>query len=109
MLQWGLESGLCRAVLVWMIGKRFACVVLGDRKSKRARKGRAPIKVSALETIHELKLKVVQTLSIHPQNAALHIYQAGGWQLVTDDSATLAGKLCFPSPALLIVTTVMLR
>ena len=91
------------------MGKCFACVVLGDRKSKRARKGRAPIKVSALETIHELKLKVVQTLSIHPQNAALHVYQAGSWQLVTDDSATLAGKLRLALTASLLVTTVMLR
>lgn len=64
----------------------------GDRKSKRARKGRAPVKVSALETIHELKLKIVQTLSMHPQNAALHVYRAGTWQLVDDDSATLAGE-----------------
>ena len=51
--------------------------------------------MSALETVHDLKLKIVQTLSIHPQNAALHVFQAGSWQLVTDDSATLAGKLCY--------------
>lgn len=50
--------------------------------------------MSALETVHDLKLKIGQTLSIHPQNAALHVFQAGSWQLVTADSATLAGKLC---------------
>lgn len=74
---------------------RPACHVLcaGDRKSKRARKGRAPIRVSALETIRDLKLKIVQTLSIHPQNAALHVLQAGIWQPLTDDAASLAGKL----------------
>ena len=64
----------------------------GDRKSKRARKGRAPVKVNADDSIHALKLKVVQTLNVHPQNALLHLFRAGRWQPVTSTDATLAGE-----------------
>ena len=67
--------------------------VVGDRKSKRARKGRAPIKVSADETIHDLKLKIVQTLNVHPRNMLLHLFRTSQWQPVGNDDATLAGKL----------------
>lgn len=66
---------------------------VGDRKSKRARKGRAPVKISADETIHELKLKIVQTLNVHPRNMLLHLFRNSQWQPVSDDYATLAGKL----------------
>ena len=64
----------------------------GDRKSKRARKGRAPVKVSADDTIHGLKLKIVQTLNVHPLNALLHLFRQGQWQLVSDDDSRLAGN-----------------
>ncbi len=64
----------------------------GDRKSKRARKGRAPVKVSADDTIHDLKLKIVQTLNVHPQNALVHLFRQNQWQPVSDDKCSLAGK-----------------
>ncbi len=57
------------------------------------RKGRAPIKVSADETIHDLKLKIVQTLNVHPRNTLLHLFRNNQWQPVSDDDATLAGEL----------------
>ena len=64
----------------------------GDRKSKRARKGRAPVKVSADDTIRVLKLKIVQTLNVHPQNALIHVHRQGKWQVLDGDpEAKLAG------------------
>ncbi len=41
----------------------------GDRKSRRARKGRAAIIVNSWHTLHELKLRVFQVLDVHPGNA----------------------------------------
>lgn len=66
--------------------------VAGDRKSKRARKGRAPIKVSADDKVRDLKLKIVQTLNVHPENALIHVFREGHWQVLGDDiDARLAG------------------
>lgn len=65
----------------------------GDRKSKRARKGRAPIKVSADDKLGDLKLKIVQTLNVHPENALLHVFRDGQWQVLSDAEARLAGTL----------------
>ena len=64
----------------------------GDRKSKRARKGRAPIRVSADDTTHDLKLKIVQTLNVHPHNALLHLFRNNTWQPIGDGDTRLAGK-----------------
>ena len=70
-----------------------SCCGAGDRKSKRARKGRAPIKVSADDKVHDLKLKIVQTLNVHPENALLHVFREGQWQVLGDDvDARLAGN-----------------
>lgn len=77
----------------------------GDRKSKRARKGRAPIKVNADDSIHALKLKVVQTLNVHPQNALLHLFRAGRWQPVTGTDATLADHSILPDEEVIVVNT----
>ena len=75
---------------VWQQGIQWCA---GDRKSRRARKGRAPVQVSAAETIRDLKLKIVQTLNVHPQNALIHIFRHGKWQLLGgDDDVALAGK-----------------
>lgn len=69
-----------------------SCCDAGDRKSKRARKGRAPIKVSADDKLRDLKLKIVQTLNVHPENALLHVFRDGQWQVLGDDmDARLAG------------------
>ena len=65
---------------------------VGDRKSKRARKGRAPIRVSADDTTHDLKLKIVQTLNVHPHNALLHLFRNNTWQPIGDGDTRLAGK-----------------
>ncbi|KAL0020878.1 hypothetical protein WJX77_005350 [Trebouxia sp. C0004] len=77
----------------------------GDRKSKRARKGRAPIKVSAHDTIHHLKLKIVQTLNVHPRNTLLHLFRNSQWQPVSDDDATLADHSILPDEELVVINT----
>ena len=69
-----------------------AVAAVGDRKSKRARKGRAPIRVSADDTVHDLKLKIVQTLNVHPHNALLHLFRNNTWQPIADGDTRLAGK-----------------
>lgn len=43
--------------------------VTGDRRSRRARKGRAPVTVSSWNTLAELKLRVYEALDVHPINA----------------------------------------
>jgi len=35
----------------------------------------------------------VQTLNVHPRNMLLHLFRDSQWQPVSDDDATLAGKL----------------
>ena len=39
------------------------------RKSKRARKGRAPLRVDSGDTLRQLKMKILETLGLHPDNA----------------------------------------
>ena len=39
------------------------------RKSRRSRKGRAPLTVSSHETLTDLKMRIYQALDVHPGNA----------------------------------------
>lgn len=68
----------------------------GERKSKRARKGRAPVRVGAAHTLWDLKLRILEALEVHPRNAAVHAWRGGAWQALAPDSATLAGAPCVP-------------
>lgn len=43
--------------------------------------------------MHDLKLKIVQSLNVHPRNMLLHLFRDSQWQPVGEDDATLAGKL----------------
>jgi len=70
---------------------RCARARAGERKSKRARKGRAPLRVSAAHTLWDLKLRVLEALDVHPANAEVHAWQRGAWAALGPDEATLAG------------------
>ena len=63
----------------------------GERRSKRARRGEAEVKVSSSNTLWDFKLRLVEALSIHPKNAEVHIRLGGAWQKLTNDEASLAG------------------
>lgn len=45
----------------------------GERKSKRARKGRAPIAVDSTDTLRALRLRIYEAVDVHPGNARLYI------------------------------------
>lgn len=64
----------------------------GERRSKRARRGEAEVKVSSGNTLWDFKLRLVEALSIHPKNADVHIRIGGAWQKLTNDEASLAGE-----------------
>ena len=49
------------------------CVYAGERRSRRARKNRQPIKASSTDTLAMLRLKVFEALSVHPQNQRLYV------------------------------------
>ena len=79
----------------------------GERKSKRARKGRAPVTVDCTTTLYELKLRIFESLNVHPKNARLFIR---GKQLLgngDDDfnGVTLAGCEIFPLEEIRVVDT----
>ena len=59
----------------------------GERRSRRARRGRAPLTVASDELLQGLKLRVLEALGVDPRNAAIYVR---GWPLDNDD-ATLAG------------------
>ena len=65
---------------------------VGERRSKRARRGEAEVKVSSSNTLWDFKLRLVEALNIHPKNADVHIRLGGTWQKLTNDDATLAGE-----------------
>ena len=69
----------------------FYTSVPGERKSKRARKGRAPVPASSRHTLWDLKLRILEALDVHPRNAAVHAWRSGAWQALGPDEATLAG------------------
>jgi hypothetical protein len=44
-----------------------------ERKSKRARKGRAPVTVDSSHTLEQLKLRILEAIDVHPRNAQLFV------------------------------------
>lgn len=62
------------------------CCYATDRRSRRARKDRQPVKVSSTDTLAQLRLKVFDALYIHPKNQKLY---ARGAQ-IQGDQQTLA-------------------
>ncbi|KAK9803279.1 hypothetical protein WJX72_005931 [[Myrmecia] bisecta] len=80
----------------------------GERKSRRARKGRAPLQVSSTMTLHALKLALVEALGVHPLNAAVYIKRCPPgrtecWEELDADEATLADCAVFPDEELRVV------
>lgn len=59
----------------------------GERRSRRARRGRAPLTVSSDELLQGLKLRVLEALGTDPRNAAIYVRGV----LLDNDDATLAG------------------
>ncbi|GAX84137.1 hypothetical protein CEUSTIGMA_g11560.t1 [Chlamydomonas eustigma] len=72
----------------------------GERRSKRARKGRAPLFVGSQDTLGQLKLRVYQALDVHPQNSK--IYLRGG-RLLEGEDMTLAQLEIFPDEEIRVV------
>jgi len=64
------------------------CARTGERKSKRARKGRGPMTVSSTTKLGEVKLRLIEVLGLHPSNAALYVRGS----LVEGDDSTMAGE-----------------
>eukprot|EP00891_Asterochloris_glomerata_P001850 jgi/Astpho2/1850/Aster-x0084 len=79
--------------------------VIGARKSKRARKGRVPMTVSSHDTVHDLRLKIVQTFTMHPRNVQIHKLKEGQWQKLEEDKMTLAGCSILPGEELAIANS----
>jgi hypothetical protein len=76
--------------------------VLGERKSKRARKGRAPVTVDCTSTLHDLRLRIYQAIGVHPRNARL--YYRG--QMISDkDEITLSELEIYPNEEIRVVDT----
>lgn len=71
---------------------KLACKT-GERKSKRARKGRATITASALTTLWHVKLAVTETLNVHAKNARVYAKRETGWQELQGDDLCLGGEL----------------
>jgi hypothetical protein len=57
-----------------------------ERKSRRARKNRQPLKVCSSDSLAQLRLKVFEALSVHPKNQQL--YMRGS--LLQGEESTLA-------------------
>ncbi len=76
--------------------------VLGERKSKRARKGRAPVTVDCTSTLHDLRLRIYQAVGVHPRNARLYFR---GRQISDRDEITLAELEIYPNEEIRVVDT----
>jgi ubiquitin C-terminal hydrolase len=72
-----------------------------ERKSKRARKGRAPIVVDSTTSLENAKLRMFEALSVHPKNVRAFLR---GTELV-DDAKTMMEYEIVPSDELKIVDT----
>ncbi len=55
------------------------------------RRGKANVTVSALNTLWELKLRIMEALSVHPKNAEVYCLCRDKWKKLDNDEATLAG------------------
>ncbi|KAL4440027.1 hypothetical protein ABPG75_003028 [Micractinium tetrahymenae] len=71
-----------------------------ERKSKRARKGRAPIRVDSATPLETFKALVWEALGVHPLNAQLFLR---GAPMTQDGSATLAECEVFPGDEVKVV------
>ena len=49
--------------------------------------------VSSHDTVHDLKLKIVQTFTMHPRNVQIHKLKEGQWQKLEEEKMTLAGGM----------------
>lgn len=76
-------------------------VSVHERKSKRARKGRSPITVDSTTSLHHLKLKIFETLGVHPKNVRAF---AKGKEL-GDDSKSMHDYEIIPMEELRILDT----
>lgn len=55
------------------------------------RRGKATVTVSAINTLWDLKLRIMEALSVHPRNADVYCLAGGRWKQLESDEATLAG------------------
>lgn len=55
------------------------------------RRGKATVTVSALNTLWDLKLRILEALSVHPRNADVYCLASGKWAKLDNDDASLAG------------------
>lgn len=55
------------------------------------RRGKAVVTASALHTLWDLKLRILEALSVHPRNADVYCLAAGKWAKLDNDDASLAG------------------
>eukprot|EP00890_Picochlorum_soloecismus_P003755 jgi/Picsp_1/4380/NSC_01886-R1_ubiquitin carboxyl-terminal hydrolase 26-like len=74
-------------------------VSIKERKSKRARKGRVPIKVDSHTTIENLALRIYENLGIHPLNVRIF---AKGIEL-NEKAKTLLDYEIYPSEELRVI------
>lgn len=74
----------------------------GERKSKRARKGRAPITVDCTSTLNDLRLRIYQALGVHPRNARVFVR---GHVLDLPVDITLAECEIYPNEEIRVVDT----
>ena len=70
----------------------------GERRSKRARRGSAQVRLGAGNSLWELKLRLVEALGVHPGNALVHVLRDGRWARLERDDASLAGARPRPWP-----------
>ncbi|GAB4823725.1 hypothetical protein N2152v2_010771 [Parachlorella kessleri] len=81
---------------------RAALAPGGERKSKRARKGRAPLTLGSSDTLRTLRLRLYEAVDVHPLNARLFVR---GEELAHDAGATLAACEIFPGEEIKVVDT----
>eukprot|EP00775_Hariotina_reticulata_P004098 gene4098-4345_t len=77
----------------------FSAAGAVERKSKRARKNRQPVRVASSDSLHQLKLKVFEVLYVHPKNQRL--FTANG--LLDGDDKTLAQLELLPDEEVRVV------
>lgn len=63
----------------------------GERRSRRSRRGRAALRVSAATTLQALKKQIAQELGVHPLNAIVHICRSDGRWHQLDKDANMKG------------------
>lgn len=66
-----------------------SCALAGERRSRRARKNRQPVKACSTDTLAMLRLRVFEALSVHPRNQRLYVRG----ELLEGEDFTLA-KVC---------------